>query len=367
MAKIQLYQKYFSVYLNIISRVSFIDKIHLYDLFAGEGVYENGEKGSPLVAIECIKNHYFGNKKKCPNLEVHFNDFGKSEISPNLSKIQRVQEFVAKEFVPNNVKINYHEISYSTIISNVIVSLNNLKQSERALLFIDPWGYKEIKPIDLKNLMHNGKTEIILFLPIYHMYRFAQKSLTATDFPGGKPLEKFLTELYGGQMPDVATSRKFITSLSNKFLEFLQIKYSDTFTIEREKGNFFCLFFFTNNKKGYQKMLETKWLLDEERGDGFRINESPGQVGLFDMMEVDNYQDQVRRYLKSGKVTNHDLFDFGLTNRHLPKHTNMILKSMDKEGVIEVLPLDGLEARGYYIGDVKRTILIKPKDGTVKN
>lgn len=336
-------------------------------MFAGEGVYENGEKGSPLVAIECIKNHYFGNKKKCPNLEVHFNDFGKSEISPNLSKIQRVQEFVAKEFVPNNVKINYHEISYSTIISNVIVSLNNLKQSERALLFIDPWGYKEIKPIDLKNLMQNGKTEIILFLPIYHMYRFAQKSLTATDFPGGKPLEKFLTELYGGQMPDVATSRKFITSLSNKFLEFLQIKYSDTFTIEREKGNFFCLFFFTNNKKGYQKMLETKWLLDEERGDGFRINESPGQVGLFDMMEVDNYQDQVRRYLKSGKVTNQDLFDFGLTNRHLPKHTNMILKSMDKEGVIEVIPLDGLEARGYYIGDVKRTILIKPKDGTVKN
>ena len=152
---------------------------------------------------------------------------------------------------------------------------------------------------------------------------------------------------------DVATSRKFITSLSNKFLEFLQIKYSDTFTIEREKGNFFCLFFLPIIRGVIKKCSETKWLLDEERGDGFRINESPGQVGLFDMMEVDQLPRSSSEVLKSGDVTNHDLFDFGLTNRHLPKHTNMILKSMDKEGVIEVKPLDGLEARGYYIGRPK--------------
>lgn len=350
-----------------MSRVSFIDKIHLYDLFAGEGVYENGEKGSPLVAVECIKGHYFGNGKKCPNIEAHFNDHGKSEISTNLSKIQRIEEFVKKEFVPNNVKINYHEIPYSSIVNDVISSLNKLKPSERALLFIDPWGYKEIRPIDLKNLMQNGKTEIILFLPIYHMYRFAEKSLTSVDFPGGKPLEKFLTELYGGQMPDVTTSRKFITSLSNKFLEFLQIKFSDTFTIEREKGNYFCLFFFTNNKKGYQKMLETKWSLDEEMGDGFRINETPAQGSLFATLAVDSYQGQLYKYIRSDNITNHDLFDFGLANRHLPKHTNLILKNMDKNGEIEVISIDGSEAKGFYIGDPKRTVVIKMKNGTVKN
>jgi hypothetical protein len=42
------------------------------------------------------------------------------------------------------------------------------------------------------------------------MYRFADKALIDESFAGGKPLEKFLTELFGGKIPDTNNQIKFI-------------------------------------------------------------------------------------------------------------------------------------------------------------
>ena len=79
-AKVELYSEYLSTYLLILSRVPFIKKIHLYDLMCGEGMYLDNSKGSPIVAMQKIKDHYFSNKNSCPNMQVWFNDKDKSEI-----------------------------------------------------------------------------------------------------------------------------------------------------------------------------------------------------------------------------------------------------------------------------------------------
>src|SRR6187397_1696551 len=93
-AKVELYGRYLSIYLNVISRAPFIKKIFLFDLFAGEGKYLNNEKGSPIVTMECIKNHYYSNNETCPNIDVFLNDNEKSEIEPELYKIERIKKFI---------------------------------------------------------------------------------------------------------------------------------------------------------------------------------------------------------------------------------------------------------------------------------
>lgn len=176
-AKVDLYTNYLSVYLNILSRADFLDKIHIYDLMCGEGMYSDNSKGSPIVALEKIRDHYYKNNKTCPNLEVWFNDRDRSEIEKDKYKIERVKEYCSKIFTPPNVKIYYSYEDYSDIYKKVLNKINSLK-NEKLLLFIDPYGYKEIKPEHLKNFLHCGKTELILFLPIMYMYRFADKSLS---------------------------------------------------------------------------------------------------------------------------------------------------------------------------------------------
>ncbi len=350
-AKVDLYKRYLSIYLNVISRVSFISKVYLYDLFAGEGKYLNGEIGSSIASLECIKSHYFSNNNTCPNINIWFNDSGKSEIDTELLKIERIKKIASTIFTPTNVSITYTSIEYLEVVDEVIAQLQKLSQSERALLFIDPWGYKEINPQHLKEILCNGKTEVLLFLPISFMYRFADKALIDENFAGGRPLEKFLSKLFENRMPDSSNQMKFIDEVKNQFREYLKVNYADTFTIERGNKNFFCLFFFTNNKTGFYKMLDSKWDLDEEGGRGFRVS-NLSQQSMFDEISSVDYVSMVEEYLKQNtSVTNQEMFDFGLYNGFLPKHTKKVLDYFKSQNRLQCTSLDNKDVRGYYIDD----------------
>lgn len=359
-AKVDLYTRYLSIYLNIISRASFINKIRLFDLFAGEGIYENKEFGSPIAALKVIKDHYFSNGKTCPNIDILFNDNGNSKIEPNKTKIQRIKELADSIFVPTNVFIDYQEIPFAELIPNILKRTNAIENNERALLFIDPWGYKDIKPIEVRKLLSNRKSEIILFLPISHMYRFAQKSLSIDEFPAGKPLMDFLIELSINETDLTGSQIKFIQLLKIRFSNFLNVEYVDTFTIEKGKNDYFCLFFFTNNQTGFKAMLKAKWDIDEKQGKGFRFGDSNMQTSMFEEIEVSNFDKILFDFIKNnGPVTNKQIHDFGLTNCYLPTHSTDVLKTLKDKIIVE--PLDNKPAKGYYIDDKERRVQIKIK------
>lgn len=260
-AKVELYSTYLATYLTILSLANF-KKIFLYDLMCGEGVYEDGGKGSPILTLETIKNHYFSNKKECPDIEILFNDRDKSEIEKDKYKVERVKELSSKIFLPSNVKVQYSKEDYSEIFPKLVKKLQVIKNNSRMLIFLDPYGYKEIKPEHIKEILENKKTELLLFLPISYMHRFAEKSLSKEDFPGGIPLEKFLLPLieFNNNLSIVRSVHDFIFQLKESFKGYLSDHniFVDTFTIERDKQNVYSLFFFTHHIRGFEKMLETK-------------------------------------------------------------------------------------------------------------
>ncbi len=358
-AKVNLYKRYLSIYLNIIKRVEFITKVLIFDLFAGEGKYENGEMGSSLSTLDVIRKHYFSNNNSCKDIEIFFNDNGYSKIEPHKTKIERIKDFASAIYCPNNVTINYEEIPYSDLIQTTLERVRDLKE-ERALLFIDPWGYKDINPSELKELLKNKKSEIILFLPIAHMYRFAEKSLNDEEFPGGKPLMRFLNSLSIDEKELPSTQKGFIDKLKSAFYSTLDVKYVDTYMIEKSRNEYFCLFFFTNNQTGYKSMLKAKWDEDEREGKGFRIGDSNAQQSMFDVVEVSNYDSLLINYIKNSEgVTNGDLLEFGLRNGYLPSHTNQVLNQIKSR--LEVTSLDETPVKGFYIDNKIRKVRIKYK------
>jgi len=203
-------------------------------------------------------------------MDIWFNDKDKSEIEKDKYKIERVQAACAKYYKPTNVNIKYSKDDYLTIQPIVKTELEKIKKlngKQKALLFVDPYGYKEVKPSHMRDFLECGHSEVILFLPISHMYRFANKSLTE-DFPGGEPLEKFLNELFGDSKPEYSCVRTFIQAIKTSFRDNLKdLKvFVDTFSIERDSSNTYCLFFFTSHVKGFEAMLESKWKLDDQQG-----------------------------------------------------------------------------------------------------
>jgi hypothetical protein len=264
--------------------------------------------------------------------------------------------------VPPNVKIGYTRIDYKEMVGKVVQRTNRMSADERALIFVDPWGYKEIDPAELKSLLENTKTELILFLPIYFMSRFANKSKNDLEYKGGQALRKFMGKLFNGleNVPHVKNQKNFIYLVQEQFRSYLNIKYVDSFKIERDNdNNWFCIFFFTHNKKGFQKMLEAKWSIDRKRGAEFKIGDNI-KSEMFDEMEINAYDEKVLNLLLQNKcLTNHDLLDFGLSNNFLPKHTKAVLDELKKRRHIEIAPLDGKPALGYYIGSDERLVNIK--------
>ncbi|MEX0362598.1 MAG: three-Cys-motif partner protein TcmP, partial [Allomuricauda sp.] len=283
-AKVELYTTYLSTFLNIISKTEYIDKLHIYDLLCGEGVYEDGSDGSPIAALKKIKNHFFANRNQCPDVLLWFNDQGTSIIEPDKLKIDRVREHSNKIFRPNNVIIEYSDLDIQKIIPKLKQRINDLKSNERLLLFIDPYGYKNLGPKELKDILNKKYVELIFFVPASHIHRFAKKSIKDQGFRGGEAIREFLLPLipFGLDVEKFTSTNKFIDETKSALRAYLkdQKVFVDTYTIERDRANTYCIFFFTHHVLGFEKMLETKWKLDESRGHGFRLKSN--QHSLFD-------------------------------------------------------------------------------------
>jgi len=198
-AKVKLYGTYLSIYLSVLSKVPAVQKIYLFDLLCGEGIYQDGSKGSPLIALDTIKNHYFSNDRSCPDITIWFNDNGLSQIESGVFKVNRVKRFCDETFIPPNVEIQFFQEDYDYIHPKALEKVRSSRQT-RSLFFIDPYGYKDVTPSDLEEILKGGSTEVLLFLPIAQMYRFAEKSLVSS-FPGCGPLRSFLIELFGDERP----------------------------------------------------------------------------------------------------------------------------------------------------------------------
>ncbi|GGI55939.1 three-Cys-motif partner protein TcmP [Winogradskyella haliclonae] len=346
-AKVVLLKTYLSTYLNIISRVKYYSKIHIYDLLCGEGVYVDKSEGSPIAILKTIKDHYFSNDSTCPNIDLWLNDNGESEIEPNKLKIERVKEYTEGIFKPKNLKIDFTKIDYTEIDSLVFKKVKKYYE-DKHLIFIDPHGYKEIDINQIIKFLSIGNSEVILFLPLFDMYRFANKSYDP-EFKSGNALRTFLNKCFDNKKMSFNSVFDFSDKLKEAFIKQTNC-FVDTFLLEKDKSNYYGLFFFTPNALGFEKMLEAKWKVDTEQGRGFSkriIN----QGSFFDTLEVSNYPFELTNFLRNNPKTNAEIYMFGLKKGYLPKHTIEILKPFRNNSKLIVKDLLGkvMPKNGYYL------------------
>lgn len=351
LAKISLYKRYLAIYLNVLANTPF-KNIYLLDLFAGEGRDVDGKACSSIAALEAIKNHYETANPHCKSITIFLNDFGNSVIEKALKKIDRVKRFGDELELPKKYKITYASEDFEVVSNKVVQRLNKLQNDEKALCFIDPWGYKYSKPQILRDILANGKTEMLLFIPICFMHRFAAKALKDEDFVEGQHIEKFISELYENELPDIKNQVSFIKGIQKQFKKYLNVEYIDVLFIEKETNQYFALYFFSNSKRGFQKMLEAKWTIDEKDGRAFSVKKSNLKPDLFASIDHEDYSYMLFNKLKEKSVmTNQEIFDFGLENNHLPKHSKKVLDELKRENKIKVVTSEGQSAFGYYLED----------------
>ena len=340
-AKVKLLESYLNRYLNIIANDKTTNRIELYDLFCGEGIYENGGEGSPVVTLRALKNLHFINKAKnnsIPRINVYLNDINSEKIE-KLKKIIQDKNLHYSEFGDLKFSQDDYKILISELTNKISVYTN-----QKAFIFIDPYGYKEIRASDIKRLLFTKKSEVLLFLPTQFMYRFDNSGTP-------EALIEILDELveYQNWKP-TSSATAFVKQFTQGLRSYLGNEYFvDTFLIQKDPATLFCLFFFSSHIRGFEKMLETKWELDEERGEGFRFHKN---MDLFSLLTgINPLEDKLINFLKTGKRFNSDLYQFVLHNGFLPKHANDILGYLQKNGNVVVQSEDGSKVRkgAFYV------------------
>jgi three-Cys-motif partner protein len=334
-AKVRLLGEYLKRYLNIICNDGYTKRIKIYDLFCGEGLYENGGEGSPLVTMRQIKDIHYVNVAKSsniPKIDSHFNDIDESKVK-KVEQALKDKSLYYSEFGQLEFSTNDYILEYEKLISE-LPKLKSLNQ--KAFIFIDPYEYKHIKATQIRNLMSMGNSEVLLWLPTQFMYRFATNGTP-------EALKDFITEI----IPNFSDWKpgnvwNFISELKQGFQNFLGVNFFvDTFTIQKDTNTVFCLFFFTSHIKGFEKMLEAKWEIDTEQGKGWDY--TGNQRSLFHEYKTNPLEIKLKEYLKEKERFNGELYVFTLRQGFLPKHANEIFYNLRNEGVLSVRKQDGTE------------------------
>lgn len=354
-AKVEFYKTYLERYVAILCQSHFIKHIRIYDVFCGMGIYEDGGKGSPVVAYDTIKGIYETHKiVNDTKISLIVND--KSE-----TRIAKVKEYIDSNrhsycvVRPYNLEIN-------RLFETIVPEINNTPPDTRNLVFIDPYGYKDIKKELLLEIMKNGRSEIILFLPISHMQRFTNAAIQDEEsITQYEPLREFVYSFFPNKNHPIRQStinvKDYIHYVADA-LKFQNKFFATSYFIERDKANYFALFFMSSNILGFEKILDVKWTLDKEHGGGFMLPEPTGNL-FAEEFALEAKNDNARR-LKSILIetlkhpcTNNDLYETILRNEFLPKHANEVLREMQQNNpkffVIEIATGNNARKKSFYL------------------
>ena len=340
-AKVLLLRKYLEKYLNIIANDGYTQKINVFDLFCGEGIYENNGEGSPIAILQTLKELHFINKAKNKDIikvDLFFND--KDEF-----KIQKLTSVIENKKLHYDAfgKLIYRSKDYKEIIDNLSTYIQNLK-NEKAFVFIDPYGYREIRASEIKKLLQSKKSEVLLFLPTQFMYRFDEKGTP-------EALIEIIEELVDIKNWKPSNSvYQFIAQFKEALKNYLGNDFFvDTFTIEKDAATVFCLFFFSSHIRGFEKMLETKWQIDDDEGKGWSYEKSGN---LFADFKTNLLEEKLIELLSiDSKIYNGEIYEFTLRNGFLPTHAVEIFNSLQNDGRLLTLSdkEDKIRKGAFYI------------------
>lgn len=337
--KVKLLHKYLSIYLGIIGNLDYVQAIHLFDMYCNQGFFENNKEGSPVQILRSIKDFFYSTQSKGktpPKINCFFNDIDES-------KIKLLKEGIAAKkslYYESYGDLIFTTLDYNKFLERVQEKVNKMKE-EKAFVFIDPYDYKTVKTEHILNLLKNKNTEVLLWQPIQFMYRFTTAPPAA--------LQGFIDELSLDTL-NVKNAKDFVIKLKEGFQKYVGDDYFvDSFTIQKNANTVFSLFFFTPSIKGFEKMLEAKWKIDAENGNGWNYMQHTGT--LFESYKINPLEEALIKYLSQSSRTNQELYEFTLRQGFLTKHANEVFINLQNNGKLDVKLSNGKDAikKAFYL------------------
>ncbi|MDA3886011.1 MAG: three-Cys-motif partner protein TcmP [Candidatus Delongbacteria bacterium] len=332
-AKIEIYKKYIEGYLPKLL-MQFKECI-IADLFCGVG--KNGEQdGSPLILIDRSKYILTSPQLKSKNakIQILFNDSDEKNIQ-NLNEELKKLDSCSEIKIIDVLNKNFEEL-----FPQLIEYFKNSKIPK--FFFLDPFSYSNIKMENLRQLMDLQFTEVLLFIPIFHSYRFASDIKMSENHKTRIFVEEFTKK----GIADYENTKEFMYSVKEKIMQDLSLKYVRPVLLDDgSKKN--SLFLLTKHRAGMLQMNKIAIKLTDD-GSTIKVKEK-NQQSLFGVEVSSNFdiykQKLISQIKMKRKLSNSEIVEFTIVNEFLPKHANLVLKDLFEQNNIIVYDENKIEVK----------------------
>jgi three-Cys-motif partner protein len=240
------------------------------DGFAGPGIYENGEPGSPIIALDAAlgqTQHIRG--------EMFF-----LFIEENQDRHENLKAQIARRQLPAKLRVEVVNGRFDDTLNSVLAPLAaSGKQLIPTFAFIDPFGFSHTPMSVIAAIMKNPRCEVL----ITFMYEEINRFLAHEDHPAT------FDSLFGSdawraclQQLQPAARERCIRDAYQSQLTAAGIRYVRAFKMRnRDNRTDYFLFFGTYNITGLAKMKESMWRVDQGGQFEFSDATNPDQTLLF--------------------------------------------------------------------------------------
>lgn len=181
-AKHEILRRYLGAWFPILSTHS--GRIIYLDGFAGPGVYQGGEDGSPVIALETAVNHFLGQKLTKTEILFFF-------IEQDKARAQKLKDVLANRFpkLPSNIKYIVEGAEFAPTFQEALDKLDEQGgKLAPTLAFLDPFGFSGMPMELIARLLKCTKCEVLITFMASFIRRFnddaresALNELYATD------------------------------------------------------------------------------------------------------------------------------------------------------------------------------------------
>ena len=339
--KHKILENYLNAWFPILNKYE--KKLNYIDGFAGPGRYSKGEKGSPIIAIEVVKNHKMKMSGKFNFMFIEMDEKRKIYLESEIKKID----------IPDNFTISVFDEKFHIVLGKILNDLNKEKASlAPTFSFIDPFGFSGLPFVLVKKLLCNPKVEVLITFMVDSINRFIEN----------EDLKNQFEELFGSKevYDIVKNSQKREYDLMNfynkQLLSEAKARHVCNFKMcDKKNRPLYYLFFATNHITGFIKMKEAMWRVDSEGDFRFSDASDESQELLFrkdNKVDIFKVLEKRAKGKKDIRVKSIREFVEGKT-LYLKKHLNQALKyAEDNELIIvEQIKLDGKRRRGQTFAD----------------
>ncbi len=354
--KASIVAQYFPSYARIISRRRWPHCIGYFDLFAGPGMYEDGNPSTPiLLARNCYKDTMLRQK-----VWMVFND---KEYGDVLEK-NFIREFPEGSFT-HKVHFRSREVGTTEGINTFLLrntTYNGMNECP-SILFIDPFGYKNIDTSIIAQFLGSWGNEAFVFIntkrinPAFENDKF--EVILRELFPCSYEYTK--RELH--KIESVPARLQFIIdSLGDEYKQLVSVKYGDKvyytafkFQEEDSAGTSHYILHITKSRRGFDliKQIYTDFANVGTIFDGkntYTFDPKKSNNSLVDLFDTDINSENINilkeliyKEFKGRTLTAIEVFDTHQTGTLYSRtHYTQALRKLFEEGKIKVRYTDNI-------------------------